>query len=85
MAAVLREYISHFRIKELQHCLEQLGLSKRGRKLDLQSRLLAYLGEFEAEPNPGQSAVDVWKSNAAGLACSFGSAELLGLIRLFKC
>ena len=68
MATVLREYIAHFRIKELQQCLEQLGLSKRGKKLDLQNRLLAYLGSTEAT-GPGQSATDIWRADAAGSSC----------------
>ena len=66
MAAQLREYIAHFRIKELQQCLEQLGLSKRGKKLDLQNRLLAYLGDTEAVAGPGQTVADVWRADAAG-------------------
>lgn len=66
MANVLREYITHFRIKELQQCLEQLGLNKRGRKLDLQNRLLAYLGDTETVAGPGQTSTDIWRADAAG-------------------
>ena len=65
MAAVLREYIASFRIKELQLCLEQLGLSKRGRKLELQNRLLTYLGDSQP-PQGSPRPSDVWKTNAAG-------------------
>ena len=65
MAAVLREYIASFRIKELQLCLEQLGLSKRGRKLELQNRLLTYLGDSQL-PQGSPRPSDVWKTNAAG-------------------
>lgn len=64
MAAVLREYIASFRIKELQLCLEQLGLSKRGRKLELQNRLLTYLGDSQL-PQGSPRPSDVWKTNAA--------------------
>lgn len=64
MAAVLREYIASFRIKELQLCLEQLGLSKRGRKLELQNRLLTYLGDSQP-PQGSPRPSDVWKTDAA--------------------
>lgn len=69
MATALREYVANFRIKELQQSLEQLGLSKRGRKLDLQNRLLAYLGSTEITAGPGQSATDIWRADAAGKSC----------------
>ena len=65
MAALLRKYIASFRIKELQLCLEQLGLSKRGRKLELQNRLLTYLGDSKASQSSDQPS-DIWKANAAG-------------------
>ncbi len=66
MAAVPREYIASFRIKELQLCLEQLGLSKRGRKLELQNRLLTYLGGSQSSQGAARSSPIDWKTNAAG-------------------
>ncbi|CAL8467896.1 g7434 [Coccomyxa elongata] len=40
----LRSYILSFRVAELQLCLQELGLSKKGLKADLQARLFAYFG-----------------------------------------
>lgn len=40
----LRSYIRSFRVAELQLCLQELGLSKKGLKADLQARLFAYFG-----------------------------------------
>ncbi len=40
----LRSYILSFRVPELQLCLQELGLSKKGLKADLQARLFAYFG-----------------------------------------
>ena len=45
MNATLRSYILAFRVAELQLCLQELGLSKKGLKAELQARLFAYFGE----------------------------------------
>ena len=45
MNATLRNYIVAFRVAELQLCLQELGLSKKGLKAELQARLFAYFGE----------------------------------------
>ena len=80
MAVALRTYITDFRIKELQQCLEQLGLSKRGRKLELQNRLLTYIGECQALPhNSGNAASAVWKADAAGITCACFPCACFGL------
>lgn len=44
-SATLRRYILAFRVAELQLCLQELGLSKKGLKGELQSRLFAYFGD----------------------------------------
>lgn len=66
MTSRLREYVASFRIKELSQSLEQLGLSKRGRKLELQNRLLTYLGDSQPPPGISQPAAEAWKRNEAG-------------------
>ena len=66
MTSRLREYVASFRIKELSQSLEQLGLSKRGRKLELQNRLLTYLGDSQPPPGINQPAAEAWKRNEAG-------------------
>ena len=66
MTSRLREYVASFRIKELSQSLEQLGLSKRGRKLELQNRLLTYLGDSQSPSRINQPAAEVWKRNEAG-------------------
>ena len=68
MTSRLREYVASFRIKELSQSLEQLGLSKRGRKLELQNRLLTYLGDSQQTPGIDQPAAEAWKRNEAGNA-----------------
>ncbi|EIE20885.1 hypothetical protein COCSUDRAFT_48449 [Coccomyxa subellipsoidea C-169] len=45
-SATLRRYIFAFRVAELQLCLQELGLSKKGLKGELQSRLFAYFGDY---------------------------------------
>ena len=40
----LRSFIRSFRVAELQLCLQELGLSRKGLKADLQARLFAYFG-----------------------------------------
>lgn len=50
MNEVVRGYISHFRVRELQAVLEQLGLPKTGRKADLVARIFTFFGE---EPPTG--------------------------------
>lgn len=45
MNETVKSYISHFRIRELQSVLEQLGLPKSGRKSDLVARVFAFFGE----------------------------------------
>lgn len=66
MTSSLRGYVAGFRIKELSQSLEQLGLSKRGRKLELQNRLLTYLGDSHPPPGISQPAAEAWKRNEAG-------------------
>ena len=66
MTSRLREYVASFRIRELSQSLEQLGLSKRGRKLELQNRLLTYLGDSQPPPGINQPAAEAWKRNEAG-------------------
>ncbi|KAL3142516.1 hypothetical protein ABBQ38_002838 [Trebouxia sp. C0009 RCD-2024] len=65
MTSSLRGYVAGFRIKELSQSLEQLGLSKRGRKLELQNRLLTYLGDSHPPPGISQPAAEAWKRNEA--------------------
>lgn len=45
MNVTVRGYISQFRVRELQAVLEQLGLSRTGRKADLVARIFAFFGE----------------------------------------
>lgn len=45
MNATLRGYIQSFRVAELTLCLQELGLSKKGLKGELQARLFAYFGD----------------------------------------
>ena len=66
MSASLGEYIASFRIKELSQCLEQLGLSKRGRKLELQQRLLTYLADSQSSQGSAQPSSKLLKRNGAG-------------------
>lgn len=51
MNVTVRGYISQFRVRELQAVLEQLGLSRTGRKADLVARIFAFFGE-EPPTNP---------------------------------
>ena len=59
----LQSHIASFRVKELQACLEKLGLSKSGRKSELQQRILSYISQ-----GPDGSR-DHWKQEAAGMVC----------------
>lgn len=66
-SADLRVKILAFRNRELQSCLERLGLPKKGRKAELQSRLLAAFGQVL----PGSAALNVqpleqWRVERAG-------------------
>lgn len=45
MNDAVKGYITHFRVRELQSVLEQLGLPKTGRKADLVNRIFAFFGE----------------------------------------
>jgi hypothetical protein len=38
---MLQGYIAGLRIKEMQECLERLGLRKSGKKIELQQRLIS--------------------------------------------
>lgn len=53
MNATLRSYILSFRVAELQQCLQELGLSKKGLKAELQARLFAYFGEASSVAGRG--------------------------------
>lgn len=57
----LQSNVTSFRVKELQACLEKLGLSKSGRKSELQQRILTYINQGP------DGARDRWKQEAAGL------------------
>ena len=65
MNPVTNQQITAFRIKELQSVLTQLGRHNKGRKADLQKRLLNYFSE-----KVGQGAAGVPAINAAGLLLS---------------
>lgn len=45
-SSTLRSYILSFRVAELQLCLHELGMSKKGLKGELQARLFAYFGDY---------------------------------------
>jgi hypothetical protein len=53
MNATLKSYILSFRVAELQQCLQELGLSKKGLKSELQARLFAYFGEASSVAGRG--------------------------------
>lgn len=58
----LQVKVAVFRVKELQSCLEKLGLAKTGRKPELQQRILTYINQGPA------GSRDHWKGEAAGTA-----------------
>lgn len=72
MNGTIRSYIRSFRVAELQLCLQELGLSKKGLKAELQARLYAYFGEAPGGVAlPGGTAVprDQHRLESAGGAC----------------
>ncbi|KAK9826692.1 hypothetical protein WJX74_010222 [Apatococcus lobatus] len=62
-----------FRVKELQSCLEKLGLTKTGRKTELQQRILTYINQGPAD------SCDHWKSEAAGRIINQVHCEMRGV------
>ncbi|KAL6784782.1 SIZ1 [Auxenochlorella protothecoides x Auxenochlorella symbiontica] len=60
----VRAQLLRFRVPELQEVAERLRLDKRGRKAQLQSRLLAYLGLEEGVDGPAPT-LEQWKLETA--------------------
>ncbi|KAK9817204.1 hypothetical protein WJX72_011055 [[Myrmecia] bisecta] len=75
MNATLRSYVRSFRIKELMQCLEALGLSKKGKKAELQARLLAYFDGAES----GGLVREQWKLDAAAKVITAMHYQMLGV------
>ena len=71
MNGTVRGYILHFRVAELQSCLQELGLSKKGLKAELQARLFAYFGEAPSNVAAPGTAVprEQHRLDSAGAAC----------------
>ena len=70
MNGTIRSYINAFRVAELQMCLQELGLSKKGLKAELQARLFAYFGEaFRGIPPAPAPPREQHRLDSAGEAC----------------
>ncbi|KFM26776.1 hypothetical protein F751_0708 [Auxenochlorella protothecoides] len=78
----VRAQLLRFRVPELQEVAERLRLDKRGRKAQLQSRLLAYLGLEEGVDGPAPT-LEQWKLETAIRTPDTYMAEVLAAVSRF--
>ena len=78
MGDVLKSKVATFRIKELQQCLDLLGLRKAGRKAELLQRLVAFVEQgnpAEVEKKGEQALPGVQPVLEQNLQCTESAAQ----------
>ena len=75
---MLKSKVATFRIKELQQCLDLLGLRKAGRKAELLQRLVAFVEQgsvAEVEKKGEQASSGVQPVLKQSLQCTESAAQ----------